>query len=300
MFVKLSKLPRFVIVMMALLVLGGILSSCGNSDSVTSVADKCDPSPNPRVVSVSPTATEMLFAIGAGSLAVAVDEFSTYPPEAPRIEGLSGFTPNVEAILQYSPDLVLTLSNQTGDEFSKLEEFDVCVLRLPAVTDLEGTYDQLRTLGRLTEKEDEANELIDDLKKKVEEIVQTYSSRERLTYFYELDPSFYTITENTFIGHVLGLLKLQSIAPVDNALGDYPQLNQEAILTSNPDIIMLADVECCGESAQTVSKRSGWQDITAVKEDKILEIDADIASRWGPRLVDLMILVGNFLEDKFN
>ncbi len=262
---------------------------------VSETVNKCDPNKNHRVVSLSPTATEMLYEIGAA--AVAVDDQSNYPTNAPSISGLSGFQPNVEAILEYNPNLVLTSSNRIEDEFSKLEGFDVCVLRLPAATSLEEIYNQIKMLGDILERRAEADQVISSLKKRVAEVIVDAPEVESLTYYYELDPTFYSVTDNTFIGVVLGLLNLNSIAK--DTESDYPQLNPEAIFVANPDIIILADTKCCAQNAKTVSERQGWQNLDAVKQGKILELDDDIASRWSPRIVNLMEGIRDFLNENF-
>jgi len=109
-----------------------------------------------------------------------------------------------------------------------------------------------------------------------------------LTYFYELDPALYTITSNTFIGGVMSSLGLVSIADGVEAGNDYPQLSAEVLVEKNPAIIFLADTKCCAQSAQTVAERDGWAGLGAVQSGGIVELDDDIASRWGPRLVDLV------------
>jgi iron complex transport system substrate-binding protein len=112
-----------------------------------------------------------------------------------------------------------------------------------------------------------------------------------LTYYHELDNTFFSVTSDTFIGQVYGLLGLQNIADAadpDGAAGGYPQLNAEFIITEDPDLIFLADVKCCGESAETIAARPGWADMTAVSTGAVVELDDDVASRWGPRIVDLL------------
>ena len=282
---------------LALLIFVSLLVSCSHVNTAT---NKCVSSKNHKIVSVSPTATEMLFAIDAGSLLQAADEFSTYPLEANNVKGLSGFQPNIEAILEYDPDLVLVSSLKQDDEFKKLENFGVCVLRLGAVSNLEGTYEQLLTLGEITQRTIKAQEIVAQLKIRVQDIVANHSSTEvELTYYYELDSTFYSVTENTFIGTVLALLNLKNITELGETIGDYPQLSQEFILNSNPDMILLADTKCCGQNLQTVKDRAGWENIKAVKKENVLELDDDIASRWSTRIVDLLQVVSDFLIEKF-
>ena len=251
-----------------------------------------------RIVSVSPTATEMLFVVGAASQVVAVDEFSNYPPKAPRT-GLSGFNPNTEAIAEFEPNIVVTSSLRADDEFTKLESLGICVVRHGAADDLEDVYLQLKELGATTGNFEQAAQVVEEMKVNVALIREGIEPRSHpLTYFYELDNTLYSVTDNTFVGRVLGLLNLTSIAPTGPA-GDYPQLNAESLLESNPDLILLADTLCCSQTAEKVAERAGWDALRAVQNGHILELNDDIASRWGPRIVDLMAIVSEYLQENF-
>ncbi len=111
------------------------------------------------------------------------------------------------------------------------------------------------------------------------------------TYYYELDPTYYSVTSSTFIGKILGLLGLRNIAdsaPSAASSGGYPQLSAEFIMKSNPDWIFLADTICCGQTARTVAARPGWSTMKAVQKGQVVGLNDDIASRWGPRIVDLL------------
>ena len=241
-----------------------------------------------RIVSLSPTATEMLFAIGAGDQVIAAEENSNYPPEAPDTK-LSGFEPNVEAIAAYEPDLVVA-SNDPGDLEDSIEALDIPFLLQPAAATLDDTYAELRELGRATGHEDEALQVIDSMLKDIAEIRgELPSFDEPPTYFHELDDTYYTATSRTFIGTIYGSLGLRNIADkADKDQTGYPQLSAEYIIDADPDLVFLADTKCCGQSAETVAKRPGWDQMTAVREGNIVELDDDIASRWGPRIVDFL------------
>lgn len=237
------------------------------------------------IVSLSPTATEMLFAVGAGDQVVAVDEYSYYPPEAP-VTDLSGFTPNVEAVTAYEPDLVV-VSDDADGIVGSLETLGIPVLHLPAAAGIDDAWSQIERLGAATGHLAEAVALTAELDRRIEAVVADAPERP-LTYFHELDTSLYTATSETFIGEVYGLLGLVNIADAADTDGTgYPQLSVEYLLEADPDIIFLADA-AAGESLETVAARPGWSGLTAVRTGAVFPVDADIASRWGPRIVDFL------------
>jgi iron complex transport system substrate-binding protein len=241
-----------------------------------------------RIVSLSATATEMLFAIEAGDQVVAVDDQSNYPSEAPMTE-LSGYTPNVEAIASYDPDLVV-IGFEPGDLRSSLEALGIPVLYLDAAEDLDGTYDQIAALGAATGRLGAARDLVSEMREEIGALIASAPVlAEPPTYYHELDDTFFTATSDTFIGGVYGLLGLRNIADeAGGASSVYPQLSAEYIIEADPDVIFLADTECCDQSAQTVAARPGWDRISAVRDRAIVELDDDVASRWGPRIPEFV------------
>ena len=244
-----------------------------------------------RIVSMSATATEMLFAIGAGDKVVAVDNFSNYPAETTSLEKVDAYQPNVEAISALEPDLVI-ISYDPGNLVEQLNALSIPVFAAYAVSNLDAAYEQLEQLGALTGRLAEAVQLAGTMQAEIEALSTAVSKVEPpLTYFYELDPTLYTITSNTFIGGVMSSLGLVSVADGVEAGNDYPQLSAEVLVEKNPSIIFLADTKCCAQSLQTVSERDGWADLAAVRAGNVVELDDDIASRWGPRLVDLVRVV---------
>ena len=236
------------------------------------------------IVSLAPTTTEMLYAVGAGDSVVAVDERSDFPSEAP-VTDLSGYTPNLEAILGYAPDLVV-LTDDTGDIVAGLERSGVEVLQLPAAQTLDDTFTQLAQVGAATGHIGEAAELVSRMQSEIDEIVASVPERETpLTYFHELDDTYYTVTDDTYVGEIYSLLGLTSIATGDNP---YPQLSEELILEADPDLVFLADGQCCGITPEVVGERPGWDGLTAVRDGRVHVVDEDLSSRWGPRVVDFM------------
>jgi iron complex transport system substrate-binding protein len=249
------------------------------------------------IVSLSSTATEMLFAIGAGDQVVAVDDQSNFPEEAP-VTDLSGFTPNIEAILAHEPDLVV-IGYEPGDLAASLEAAGVTVVFYDAALTLEDTYRQIEALGLATGHGGEALSLSESIESELAAIAEETSDvPEGTTYYHELDNNFFTATSSTFFGQIYGMFGLENIADPadeDGSASGYPQLSSEYIVSADPDLIFLADV-LYGESAETVAARPGWDVLTAVQKGNVIELDSDIASRWGPRIVDFAQSVADAVE----
>jgi iron complex transport system substrate-binding protein len=240
-----------------------------------------------RIVSLSPTATEMLFAIGAGGQVVAVDSNSNYPEEAPRTD-LSAYQPNIEAIAGYKPDLVV-YSDDPGELAAGLGKLSIPALQQPAATRLDDTYAQLDQLGRATGHQAEAAQLTATMRAEIEKIAAAARPERPLTYYHELDKNLYSATSKTFIGQLYAQLGMKNIADAaDKGASGYPQLSAEYVIKADPDLIFLADTKCCGQSARTVAARDGWDQLTAVRSGGVVALDDDVASRWGPRVVDFL------------
>lgn len=240
-----------------------------------------------RIVSLSPTATEMLFAIGAGGQVKAVDDQSNYPAQAPRTK-LSGYQPNAEAIAGYSPDLVVLSDEGIAP---RLRQLHIKVIVDPAAATLADSYKQIEVLGTATGHESQAAQLVARMRSDIAAIVaQVPADAPVLTYYHELDSTYYTATSHTFIGQLYALAKLRNIADAADKKGSggYPQLSAEYIVAQNPDLVFLADTKCCQQSAQTAAKRPGWNTMKAVTLQHVFALDDDVASRWGPRVVDLL------------
>lgn len=248
-----------------------------------------------RIVSLSATATEMLFAIGAGDQVVAVDDQSDYPPGVPTTD-LSGYEPNVEAIAKYEPDLVVATS-QSG--LKSLAEISIPLLVHPAVTSLADAYTQFEQLGVATGHVADAAEEVAKIKSQIHDVVATVPEfEEPPTYYHELDNTYFTATSDTFIGQIYELAGPRNIADkADNTGSGYPQLSAEYIVQADPDLIFLADSECCNQTPERVAERPGWDQISAVKNDAIFDVGDDISSRWGPRVVDFLKIVVDAVGD---
>ena len=282
------------IVLGALLAL--VLAACGDddqdpavaSDDATTTTEASVDIPE-AIVSISPTATESLFAIGAGDLVVAVDDQSDYPADAPTTD-LSSYEPNVEAIAGYEPDLVVSSS---GDPalVDGLEALGIEVLVQEAAVELDDVYAQIEELGEVTGRQAEAEELVAEMRADIEDISSDAGDR-ALTAYWELDPTYYSVTSATFVGKLLALAGVTSIADEAQAeANDYPQLSAEFIVAADPDLIVLADTECCQQNAASVAARDGWAGMKAIANGNVVELSDDVASRWGPRIVELLRLL---------
>ena len=241
-----------------------------------------------RIISLSPTATEMLYAIGAGAQVVAVDDYSNFPAEAVALgTALSGYEPNVEAIAGYTPDLVI-VAYDAGGIVDQLKSLSIPVFMAAAATSFEDVYSQIEQLGALTGNLENAVQLSGQMQTDIAAAVaEVQLPTTPITYFHELDNTLYSATSNTFIGQVYSLFGLKNIADGVETGNDYPQLSAEVIVKANPDIIFISD----SDSVETVAARDGWGKLKAVTSNQVISLPADIPSRWGPRLVEFVIAI---------
>jgi iron complex transport system substrate-binding protein len=252
--------------------------------------------PPHRIVSLSPTATESLFAIGAGKQVVAVDDQSDYPKRAPKTS-LSGFTPNVEAIASYRPDLVVVQYDAAG-VVGALRKLNIRVLVQPSAKNLAVAYAQIRQLGSLTGHKQAARALVTRMQRAITRALRN-TPRRNLTVYHELSPDFYSATSATFIGRIYKLFGLRNIADAADSTGSgYPQLSGEYILGANPRLIVLADTRCCGQTIASVGRRPGWSGVAAVRTNAVVAIDDSVASRWGPRVVQYVQAVAKIIRTR--
>ena len=241
--------------------------------TVAGVTIKAEPK---AIVSLSPTATEMLFAIGAGKQVIAVDDQSNFPAEAPKTD-LSGFKPNVEAIAAKKPDLVV-VADDVGKIAEPLGKLGIPVLILPAAQTFQDSYSQLEQLGVATGHVADGVKASSTMKAAIEAaIAKAPKSATKLTYFHELDNTFFTVTSKTFIGQVYAAFGLENIADsADKDGSGYPQLSAEALVAANPDLIFLADTKCCEQTPELVASRPGWSGLKAVTRKSIVVLLSDM------------------------
>lgn len=251
-----------------------------------------------RIVSLSPAATEILYALGAGDRVVGSDKFSNYPEAALKTPKLDYSKPDPEAALALNPDLVIMATRQE-EQVQQFRDLKMTVLFFEEAATVEGVYDSITLLGQLTGHDDQAAQLVAGMRQRVTAMTSKVTDVTRgPRVFYELTTDLYTAGPDTFIGSMLGLLKAQNIAA--GATSDFPQLTAEAVIAADPEVILLADAEFQAQNADTVLSRPGWANVSAVKSRRVVGIDDDIASRPGPRIVEAMEIVAKALyPDRF-
>lgn len=271
-------------------------AACGDdtSDITEPVASPEETSTVDRIISLSPTATEILFAIGAGDDVVAVDVYSNFPSTVP-VSDLDGFTPNVEAIAAFDPALVVMQSNAASVD---LEAIGITVVIQDSPATFDDMYAQIEQLGAATGHGAGAAAVVLDMKTRIGDLRDGAVDSSGLTYYHELGTDLYSLNGDSFIAEVYDLFGLTSIG--DEASGDafagYLQLTEEFVLGADPDLIFLADTIFGAQTAETVAARPGWGDLSAVRNGNVIELDDDVASRWGPRVVEFVEQIAGALQ----
>lgn len=248
-----------------------------------------------RIAALSATHVEMLFAIGAGDQVIAGDLYSNYPDEAAGLTLVDSFNLNLEALIDLDPDLVI-LSFDPGEAVSALDAVGIPTLVFGTPLDLDGVYDQIESLGIATGHEAEAAGLRLEMEAAIAATVAAVGpAGAGVTYYHETDPfSFYTPNSKSFIGTLYSLLGMENIADAaaDDFGSGFPQLSPEYIIAADPDIIFLGGGF---EDEASVASRDGWNTMTAVADGQVVVLDYDMASRWGPRVPDLLEDIGEGL-----
>jgi iron complex transport system substrate-binding protein len=246
--------------------------------------------PAQAIISISPSLTEILYAVGAGDRLIGRDSNSTYPQEALTAADLGGMWDGipVEDILAMEPDLILAGEIFSADAIAELRDLGLPVYWQANPDDFEGLYENIRAIAILTGTEEQAAALVADLSAQVAAVDGTLADVDQTPLvFYELDASEpanpWTAGGGTFISYVITRAKGQNLG--DSLEGEWVQISSEALVAQDPDVILLAD-EIYGITAESVAERPGWSEIAAVQEGKIFGFDPFILSVPGPRLVE--------------
>jgi len=245
-----------------------------------------------RIVSLSPSATSTLYAVGAGEQVRAVSADSTAPPQAPRTELTAGS--DAGAVLAQDPDLVIA-PDGAGALADQLRARDVPVLRTPVPPDLEAAYGQVETLGRATGHGNQARALADRMRAQIGEIAaSTPRPAEPTSYYHEARPDGTTTSPRSYLGSLYSLFGLRSV--VRDEARPNPRIPAERLLRDRPDVVFLADGPCCQVTPESAAARPGWSELAAVRHHRVHAVDGQQAERWGPGLVDFARSVSDSLK----
>ncbi|MBI9046694.1 MAG: cobalamin-binding protein [Anaerolineaceae bacterium] len=252
-----------------------------------------------KIISLAPSNTEILFAIGARQQVIGRDFFSDYPVEALELPVIGDMTGNnLEVITDLQPDLVLAAEINSPDDIQAIEDLGFTVYTLSNPLDLDGLYENLRIMAQLSGHEDEAETLITSLKSQVEEVVALMKDVEtRPRIFYELDASDsakpWTVGQGTYHELMIQMAGGENIGSIFDT--PYPQISQEELILQNPEIILLSDA-MWGITAEMVAERPGWSSIKAVQNKAIYPFDANLLDRPGPRMVQGLIELAHLIH----
>ena len=236
-----------------------------------------------RIISYSPGATEIVFAVGAGDRVVAADEFSYYPPETAELPKLAYSSPDPERALALAPDLVIMATHQR-EQIEQYRSLGMTVMFIDSGDSLDGMFESIERLGRITGNREQTAELVASMRARIDAVTEAIESvEEGPRTFFELTADLYTVGVETFVGNVLTLAKAQNVAT--GASSPFPQLSAEAIIAADPEVVLLAD-GAWGESLETVCARPGWDATSACINERVHPVDGDLTSRPGPRVVE--------------
>jgi iron complex transport system substrate-binding protein len=246
--------------------------------------------PAQRIVSLAPSNTEILFALGAGSQMVGRDALSDYPAEATAVTSIGSLLDklNTEAIVALKPDLILAAEINSPEQVKALEDLKLAVYWLPNPKKFDDLYTNLEAVGKLTDRSAEAAKLIESIKARYDAVTQKVAAAtERPLVFYEIDGTDptkpWTAGPNSFIDTMLDLAGGRNVGA---ALKDpFAQISSEELVAQNPSVILLGDA-LYGVTVESLAQRPGWTALSAVKNKQIFTFDDNLISRPGPRLID--------------
>lgn len=242
-----------------------------------------------RIVSLIPSNTEVVFALGLGDEVVGVSEHDNYPEEVNDKEKVGGMEMNVEKIISLTPDLVLahgSSAHNSAEGLQQLRDSGINVVVINDASNLDDVYTSIQMIGEATGEQADAEEIINGMKHKIDEIKEKAAAiPDKKSVIVEVSPApdLYVVGANTFIDEML------SIINADNAVGDlegWVNLDQETFVERNPDVIVTTYGYYTENAAEGVLAREGWQDVSAVKNKQVFDVHSDLVTRSGPRLAE--------------
>ncbi|HRT37583.1 MAG TPA: helical backbone metal receptor [Caldisericia bacterium] len=240
--------------------------------------------PPKRIVSLAPSNTEILFALGLNSEIIGVTEFCDYPEEAKKKEKIGGFSnPNLEKIYSLEPDFVFGIRGNPKDTLINLTKLNFNVLAYDPL-DVDELLNLIELIGKIVDKREEAYNLINKMEEKRNSLINKAKLLPKKRVYLELwNNPYMSVGENSYLNKIIE--EMGGINIAKKAKGDWPILSQEFIINENPEVIIIAYM---GQNIDEVLKRPGWENIDAVKNKRVYYINPDLLFRLGPRIVDGM------------
>lgn len=297
-----EKLNKKILLIIVSLLFALLLSGCGGQDQQskeqepkeeTAISDligkelTLEEAPN-RIVTFVPSLTETVFALGIGDKLVGRTDWCNYPEEVVNIPSIGGMEFDVEKILSLKPDLLITheMGISTGEAgYEQLKDAGIPILIVPNESTIEDVYRNIELIGKATHATEAAEELISSMKTTFTEYAekaQAISEEEKRRVWVEIDPTLITVGKNTFLTEMLELINAENIAGDQEG---WPQFSEEEVIGQNPDVILITYGYYVENAKDEVLKRNGWQDVNAIKNGQVYDIDNDMVTRAGPRLV---------------
>ncbi|HET9058864.1 MAG TPA: ABC transporter substrate-binding protein [Acidimicrobiales bacterium] len=241
-----------------------------------------------RILSLSASATQMLYTVGAGRQVVGVDKYSMWPADAPRTK-FTGYETDAEDYLKLHPDFVVFGSANPKLE-GQLRALGIRTLVQGPATTIAGIYAQMEYLGAITGHAQQAAHAVAAMRRAItQEVAAAKNAGKGKSYYIELDPTYYSATSQTFIGAEFSLFGMRDIADGAAHGTDYPQITKEYLLKANPDYVFLADTVCCQATATSFGHRAGLAILKAVRDHHVIPVNDSVASEWGPHTVEQFI-----------
>ncbi|WP_226674890.1 ABC transporter substrate-binding protein [Rossellomorea aquimaris] len=242
-----------------------------------------------HIVSLIPSNTEILFELGLNKEIVGVSDFDNYPKEAADKEKIGGMEFNVEKIVSLEPDLVLaheSTAKSAEEGLNQLKDAGINVFIVEDAKSFEEVYTTINDIGVLVGKKDKAASIVSEMKSDLEEIekkANEVSNKKRVYVEVSPSPDIYSTGKNTFINQMLSMVNADNVMSEQEG---WVKVNQESVISSNPDVIITTYGYYSENPKEQVMKRDGWKDVNAVKNEHVYDVHSDLVTRTGPRLVE--------------
>ncbi|MBY0121195.1 ABC transporter substrate-binding protein [Bacillus sp. S/N-304-OC-R1] len=243
-----------------------------------------------KIVSLIPSNTEIAFGLGLGNEVVGVSDYDNYPAETADIEKIGGMEFNVEKIISLSPDIVLAHASSAHNSeagLQQLRDAGIAVLVVNDAKNFDQVFDSINMIGTASGNKEEAEKLVTDMKAKLEDIkekAKAIKDKDRKKVFVEVSPApdIYAVGANTFMDEMLKMIHADNVVKEEG----WPKMDPEAVIERNPDVIITTHGYYTEDPVGNVLGRDGWQDINAVKNKQVIDVDSDTVTRSGPRIVE--------------